>query len=146
MLYLEDFHAGTVTEFGNRTVTEEEIMAFATDFDPQPFHVNRDAALASSFGGIIASGWHTVSLTCRMFVDNFFNNNALMAASAPTRCGGCCRFGLATRCMSDAACWKQDDPGANPIAVRHDPVGNIQPERRQGFELPRHRPAWYAPA
>jgi acyl dehydratase len=78
MLYLEDFYSGTVTEFGSRTVDQDEIIAFAKAFDPQPFHVDIEAAEASNFGGIIASGWHTVSLTCRMFVDNFFNNNSLM--------------------------------------------------------------------
>ncbi len=78
MLYLEDYHAGTVVEFGSRTVTEDEIIEFATAFDPQLFHIDREFARASNFGGIVASGWHTVSLTCRMFVDNFFNNNSLM--------------------------------------------------------------------
>jgi acyl dehydratase len=78
MLYLEDYQAGTVTEFGGRAVDEAEIIAFATAYDPQPFHVDREAAAASNFGGIIASGWHTVSMTCRMFVDNFFNGNSLM--------------------------------------------------------------------
>jgi acyl dehydratase len=78
MLFLEDFQAGTVTEFGSRTVNEEEIIAFATAFDPQPFHVDLEAAQASNFGGIVASGWHTVSLTCRMFVDNFMNGTSLM--------------------------------------------------------------------
>ena len=78
MLYLEDYHAGTVVEFGSRTVSEDEIIEFATAFDPQLFHIDREFARASNFGGIVASGWHTVSLTCRMFVDNFFNNNSLM--------------------------------------------------------------------
>ena len=67
-----------VSEFGSRQVNEAEIMAFASEFDPQPFHVDRAAAAASNFGGIIASGWHSVSLTCRMFVDNFFSGNSLM--------------------------------------------------------------------
>lgn len=78
MLYLEDFLPGTVREFGRRTVTQDEIVAFATAFDPQPFHVDLEAAQASNFGGIVASGWHTVSLTCRMFVDNFMNGTSLM--------------------------------------------------------------------
>ena len=78
MLYLEDYHAGTVVEFGSRTVSEDEIIEFATAFDPQLFHIDREFARASNFGGIVASGWHTVSRTCRMFVDNFFNNNSLM--------------------------------------------------------------------
>ncbi|MDB5395461.1 MAG: MaoC domain protein [Rhodospirillales bacterium] len=78
MLFLEDFQPGTVAEFGSRTVTEDEIIAFATAFDPQTFHVDREAARSSNFGGIVASGWHTVSLTCRMFVDNFMNGTSLM--------------------------------------------------------------------
>jgi acyl dehydratase len=78
MLYLEDFTAGDTRTYGAKTVTEAEILAFGTEFDPQYFHTDTERALASSFGGLIASGWHTVSMTCRMFVDNYMNGTSLI--------------------------------------------------------------------
>ena len=60
--YFEDFEPGRVIPVGSRTLGEEEIVAFARQFDPQPFHVDRDAAAKSHFGGLIASGWHTCSM------------------------------------------------------------------------------------
>ena len=53
---------------------KSEIIAFARDFDPQPFHIDPDAAEASIFGGIIASGWHTCALTMRLLVDGFLSH------------------------------------------------------------------------
>ena len=67
----EDFAVGNVLDIGRRTVTADEIVAFATQFDPQPFHVDADAAKASIYGGLIASGWHTVALVMRMMCDAY---------------------------------------------------------------------------
>jgi acyl dehydratase len=67
--YFEDFHPGQEIDLGERTVSEEEIIAFARQFDPQPFHVDREAASESIYGGVIASGWHTCSMMMRMVVD-----------------------------------------------------------------------------
>jgi acyl dehydratase len=78
MLYFEDFRVGDVREFGNRLVAADEIIAFATEFDPQPFHIDLKDAERSEFKGLIASGWHTVSMTCRMFVDNYMGDTALI--------------------------------------------------------------------
>lgn len=69
MKYFEDFHPGQVIDLGSKTVSEEEIIAFATQFDPQPFHVDHDAAAESIFKSVIASGWHTCSMMMRMVVD-----------------------------------------------------------------------------
>ena len=69
MRYFEDFHPGQVIELGSKTVSEEEIIAFAKQFDPQPFHVDHDAAAQSIFKGVIASGWHTCSMMMRIVVD-----------------------------------------------------------------------------
>jgi acyl dehydratase len=68
MRWFEDFQAGEVTEVGPVTVSEQEIVDFASRFDPQPFHVDAEAAAASPFGGLIASGWHTTALFMGMFV------------------------------------------------------------------------------
>lgn len=78
--YFEDFEAGQTIEVGSRTVTEEEIVDFATKFDPQPFHVDRDAAAKSMYGGIIASGWHTCGIIMRLMVDGFVRDSASLGS------------------------------------------------------------------
>lgn len=78
--YFEDFEVGKTIEVGSRTVTEEEIIAFATAFDPQPFHVDQDAAAKSIYGGVIASGWHTCSMIMRLMVDGFLRDAASMGS------------------------------------------------------------------
>lgn len=75
-IYFEDIEEGDVTECGGRTVTKAEIIEFASKFDPQPFHVNEEAAKESMFGGIIASGWHTAALATRMIVDGWLHKVA----------------------------------------------------------------------
>jgi acyl dehydratase len=71
--YFEDYEVGATYELGRRTVGEAEIVAFARDFDPQPFHVDREAATRSPFGGLIASGWHTCAICMRMIVDSYLS-------------------------------------------------------------------------
>jgi acyl dehydratase len=68
--YFEDFRPGQVVELGSRTVTEDEIVGFAQQFDPQPFHLDPEAAKDSVFGGLIASGWHTGAMWMRLYVDS----------------------------------------------------------------------------
>ena len=69
MKYFEDFAVGETAVLGSRTVSEEEILAFAGKYDPQPFHTDPEAAKASIFGGLIASGWHTCAIMMRLSVD-----------------------------------------------------------------------------
>lgn len=78
--YFEDFEVGKTYPVGSRTVNEDEIIAFATQFDPQPFHVDKDAAANSIFGGIIASGWHTCSMIMRVMVDGFLRDSSSMGS------------------------------------------------------------------
>ncbi len=78
--YFEDFEVGKIIEVGRCTVSEEEIIEFATRFDPQPFHVDREAAANSIYGGIIASGWHTCSMMMRLMVDGFLKNSSSMGS------------------------------------------------------------------
>jgi acyl dehydratase len=93
--YFEDFEPGQDIDLGTRTVTEDEIVAFAREFDPQPFHIDRAAAADSIFGGVIASGWHTCSMMMRMVVDGLMNRSASMGSPgldgvrwlAPVRAG-----------------------------------------------------------
>ncbi len=75
--YFEDYDEGEIFEFGNITVSEEEIIAFAKKFDPQSFHIDPELAKDSPYGGIIASGWHTGSLFMRSLVDNFVSDASL---------------------------------------------------------------------
>jgi len=71
--YLEDFAVGqTFAGSGRIRVEEERIKTFAAEFDPQPFHLDGDAARASVFGGLAASGWHTAAITMRLLVDSDF--------------------------------------------------------------------------
>ena len=69
MKYFEDVAVGDVMRFGRYAVTKEEIVEYARQFDPQPFHLDETAAKASLFGGLAASGWHTASLTMRLLVE-----------------------------------------------------------------------------
>ena len=78
--YYEDVEVGVTDEFGHYEVTEAEIIEFAEQYDPQPFHVDPEAAERSWFGGLIASGWHTSAMTMRMIVDNYINESGAMGA------------------------------------------------------------------
>ncbi len=71
--YLEDFTVGQRFVSASITVSEADIIAFATQFDPQPFHIDPVAAPHTVFRGLAASGWHTAALTMRMFVDSDLN-------------------------------------------------------------------------
>jgi acyl dehydratase len=71
--YFEDYVPGTVFEGGPIVVDEAEIVAFARRYDPQSFHVDAVAAANSVFGGLIASGWHTVGLTMRLLVEHYLS-------------------------------------------------------------------------
>ncbi len=74
--FFEDFEPGQVYELGSRTVTEADIVAFARDWDPQPFHTDPEAAAESVFGGLIASGWHTGAMWMRLYVDSLLGGPA----------------------------------------------------------------------
>jgi len=69
-MYFEDFPVGFVHETGARPMPLEEIMLFARDWDPQPFHVDEAAARDTIYGGIIASGWHTLTVAFRLWYDS----------------------------------------------------------------------------
>jgi len=80
MRYFEDFQVGESIELGSKSLTEEEIITFARQFDPQPFHVLPNEAKNSPFGGIIASGWHTIAIFMRLFVDEVLNKSLSLAS------------------------------------------------------------------
>lgn len=68
--YLEDFAVGQTFGSGRARIDEARIKAFASEFDPQPFHLDEEAARASIFQGLAASGWHTAALTMRLLVES----------------------------------------------------------------------------
>jgi acyl dehydratase len=80
MRHWDDFHVGDVVELGPITVSEEEIVEFASRYDPQPFHVDPAAAKESPFGGLIASGWHTTALFMGMFVRGVLLDSASLGS------------------------------------------------------------------
>lgn len=78
--YWEDMHPGDVRDLGTISPTREEIITFASQFDPQPFHLNDEAAKASVFGALCASGWHTCSMAMRLMVTNFLHEAASLGS------------------------------------------------------------------
>ena len=80
LLHWEDFVVGSVARYGPRTITREEILAFAAEFDPQPMHADEEAARATMLGGLVASGWHTCALSMRMMADGFVLKSASMGS------------------------------------------------------------------
>jgi acyl dehydratase len=69
-LYFDDLQRGQRFVTASRIVHEDDIIRFAREFDPQPFHLDREAAARSLFGGLVASGWHTAAITMRLLVDS----------------------------------------------------------------------------
>ena len=79
-LYWEDFRTGERVEIGSRLLTRDEIVEFASKYDPQPFHVDDAKARESMFGGLIASGWHTCALVMRMMCDAYLTRSASLGS------------------------------------------------------------------
>ena len=78
--YWEDFSAGTVREFGQMPVSREAVLEFARQFDPQPFHLDDEAAAGSLFGRLSASGWHTCAMAMRMMCDDYLLDSASLGS------------------------------------------------------------------
>jgi acyl dehydratase len=78
--YFEDLEEGTVTTFGPRIITREEIIAYASEYDPQPMHLDEDAARQTMLGGLAASGWHLCCFMFRMTFDGFIVNTASLGS------------------------------------------------------------------
>ena len=79
-IYWEDFKVGDTELMGEKLVDRAEVIAFATAYDPQPFHVDEEAARQSFFGGLIASGWHTCGMVMRMMCDSYLNQSASLGS------------------------------------------------------------------
>ena len=98
--YWEDFTPGRVFEHGSRTLSQDEIIAFARDWDPQRFHIDPEAAKETPYGGVIASGWHTGCVMMRLMCDAYLNESSCIGSpgidewrfAAPVRPGDTLRY------------------------------------------------------
>lgn len=81
LLYFEDFHEGQVIRLNERQITKEQIIAYAREFDPQPFHLDEEAAKASVLGGLCASGWQSSALLVWMICDSYLLGTAAMGSN-----------------------------------------------------------------
>ncbi len=79
-LYFEDFTPGRVFKSEPRPVPRDEIVEFAREFDPQPFHLDEEAARKTMFGGLAASGWHSCCIMMRLIADSFLLNASAMGS------------------------------------------------------------------
>ena len=79
-LTFEDFKPGTAMTYGRYAVTLDEIRAYASEYDPQPMHLDAVAAQRSLLGGLAASGWHSCCMMMRMLTDSFLINTSCMGA------------------------------------------------------------------
>jgi acyl dehydratase len=86
LLHFEDFRAGQSFDLGTYTVTAEEIVAFAREFDPQPQHLSDEEAKLTLLGGLAASGWHTCAIAMRMLVDGLFNRSTSLGGVGVDDC------------------------------------------------------------
>jgi acyl dehydratase len=75
--HFEDYPVGAVFDIGTFTLSEDAMVAFAARYDPQAMHADRDWAAQGPFGGVIASGWHTIAALMRLIVENFLPQNGL---------------------------------------------------------------------
>ncbi|WP_049981674.1 MaoC family dehydratase [Halolamina rubra] len=123
-IYFEDVSVGDTDEFGTYDVTEAEILEFAGNYDPQPFHTDPEAAAETIYGGLIASGWHTCAMTMRLLVDGHFDDSAAMGARGveelrfprPVRPGDSLR--VRTEVLEKSA----DSPDRGTVRVRSETV------------------------
>jgi len=102
-LYLEDLHVGQRFVSEPHVLDAEQIKAFAAAFDPQPFHLDEEAAKSSLFGGLAASGWHTAALTMRMLVESVPLADGLVGAELQLAWPRPTRPGMSLHVVSEVA-------------------------------------------
>ncbi|HLL54719.1 MAG TPA: MaoC family dehydratase [Myxococcaceae bacterium] len=151
MRYWEDFQAGQVEELGSKVITREEIIAFAREFDPQPFHLDEEEAKRTYFGGLVASGWHTCAIAMRLLVDSWKGQVASLGSPGmdelrwvkPVRPGD--TLFLRTTVLETAASRSKPDRGS--IRVQHEmrnQHGDVVMTMK-GWGMMARRPAGEAP-
>ncbi len=147
MIYLEDLKPGMVLPLGSVTVDRQELLEFARRYDPQPFHTDEEAARASIYGGLISSGWLTVSLGMRRIVDGFLARAASLGSPGvdevrwlrPVRPGDTLAYGAEILEVTPS----RSKPDRGAVRVRYEAV-NQHGEvvlRMTGVQLLGRRPA-----
>ena len=136
-LHLEDVEAGTEFVSGEVTITERDIIAFAEQFDPQPFHLDPNAAHNTFFRGLAASGWHTAAITMRLLVTEgpdiaggIIGAGGQLSWPTPTRAGD--RLHVRTVVQSVSA--SRTDPGRGSAVLKIETLTSDD-EVRQIFEV-----------
>jgi acyl dehydratase len=122
MMWWEDFRVGDSSDMGSHTFSAEEILAFGRQFDPQPFHSDAEAATASVFGGLIASGWHTCAVGMRLICEQYLNRAASLGSPG----------------VSDIRWLKPVRPG-DTLAYRRTVLEARASASRKGVGLVKHR-------
>ena len=115
--WFEDYVPGTTAEHGPLRVEEDDVVDFGRRFDPQPFHVDAEAAAAGPFGGLIASGWHTCALMMRLLADEYLSPVSSLGSpgvdelrwAAPVRPGD--ELTLRTTVTEARPSWSKPDRG-----------------------------------
>jgi acyl dehydratase len=119
-VYFEDFIVGAVREMGPRTVTREEIVAFASEFDPQPMHLDENAAKKSILGGLAASGWHSCAIMMRLLCDGLVLNSSSQGSPG-----------------IDETKWKRPVRPGDALMLRHTVLETRESKSRPGVGLVR---------
>jgi acyl dehydratase len=117
-MYFEDFVTGAARKFGPKTVTREEIVAFASEFDPQPMHLDENAAKQSMLGGLAASGWHTAAIAMRLICDGFLLDSSSQGSPG-----------------IEELKWKKPVRPGDSLAVRHTILSTRESKSRPEFGL-----------
>jgi len=136
-VHFEDLRPGDRFDLGSVEVDEEEMLAFARRFDPQPFHLDSDAAARSTFGGIIASGWFTASLFMRLYVDRVLADSTSQGSPglselrwlAPVRAGDL----LSGRLTVLESARSATRPGRGTVVLRGELLRGEEPVLRTTF-------------
>ena len=136
-LHFEDFRPGDTFDLGTAEVDKAEMLAFARRFDPQPFHVDAEAAARSPYGGIIASGWFTMAIFMRLYVDGVLANSTSQGSPglselrwlAPVRAGDV----LTGRLTVVEAVPSATRPGRGTVVLRGELLRDAEPVMRSTF-------------
>ena len=115
--YFEDYVPGAVHEFGSIAVDEKEVIEFGKRYVPLSYHVDKEAAKNSIYGGVIASGWHTAALMMRIYTEIYLSQVANLGSPGGDELRWNSRFFPAMNCRCARRFWKRVAPNPAPTAA-----------------------------